>query len=408
VEADAGENPEVSSEFTRIVELTEYKEVRLPHDHISDASGETIWRTYGAQVAVESPSFKTRNEWALTSLGWVGYIPVDADLALRLQPKIPLDNLFRMLEYAYRLKSFSFLPGLTDSGSMGEFYERLANVLSKKVIDRGRKGFYRTYVPIAEELPYVRGQVDLVERLRRPWIVRLPCAYQDHTADIADNQILAWTLLRIARSAACTERVLPTVRFAYRSLQGLAGSEPFRPEACIRRLYNRLNEDYAPMHALCRFFLEHTGPTLDRGEARMLPFLVNMGRLFELFVAEWLKAHLPPRFELAYQERVHIGQDQDLHFDIDMVLYERATHQPVAVLDTKYKADERPHASDLAEIVTYAEAKGCKLALLVYPIPLSPSLDVTVGGIRVRGLTFPLVADIEEGGRSFLTGIAGT
>lgn len=385
-----------------IIDLYEYKPVTVRHGLISDAVGELIWRSYGSQVAVDEPGIKIGPDWILTSLGWVGFIPVTNELGLRLNPKLPLGNLFRMLEYAYRLKSFEFLKGVTESGSLVEFYERLANVLAKKVLDRARKGFYRTYIPVAEELPYVRGSVDLSERLRRPWIVRLPCSYQDHTADIDDNQILAWTLLRVARSTTCTERVLPTVRSAYRALQGFARVEPFRPEACIRRLYNRLNDDYEPMHALCRFFLEHTGPTIDHGDAKTLPFLVNMGRLFELFVAEWLKAHLPSQFEVRYQERVQIGGSHELHFDIDMVLRDRATGTPLAVLDTKYKADERPDPGDLLQIVAYAEAMGCRDAILIYPAELSPPLSARVGEITVRGLTFWLDGDLEEGGCDLL------
>ena len=55
---------------------------------------------------------------------------------------------------------------------------------------------------------------------------------------------------------------------------------------CIRdRLYHRLNQDYQPMHGLCRFFLEHSGPTHQDGDSAMIPFVVHMPALFEKFVA---------------------------------------------------------------------------------------------------------------------------
>ena len=38
----------------------------------------------------------------------------------------------------------------------------------------------------------------------------------------------------------------------------------------------------------------------------MLPFLINMERLSALFVAEWLKVHLPQSFLLKFQEQVNI------------------------------------------------------------------------------------------------------
>jgi 5-methylcytosine-specific restriction enzyme subunit McrC len=47
----------------------------------------------------------------------------------------------------------------------------------------------------------------------------------------------------------------------------------------------------------------------------MLPFLVNMARLYKLFVAEWLKAHqvhdlLPHHLEVKSQHQVHISVKQ--------------------------------------------------------------------------------------------------
>ncbi len=53
---------------------------------------------------------------------------------------------------------------------------------------------------------------------------------------------------------------------------------PVGPDSCDGRTYNRLNADYEPMHALCRFFLNNSGPTHERGDRPMLPFLVNMSR----------------------------------------------------------------------------------------------------------------------------------
>ena len=60
-------------------------------------------------------------------------------------------------------------------------------------------------------------------------------------------------------SGICTERTLPRVRMAYHALRG---------SVTVR------------------------GPTHEPGGKLMLPFLVDMARLFELFVAEWLQQHL--------------------------------------------------------------------------------------------------------------------
>ena len=87
------------------------------------------------------------------------------------------------------------------------------------------------------------------------WRTDLHCAYEEHTSDVEENQILCWTLSVFARSGLCAERILSKVRRAYRELIGCTTAVSVSPKACIGRLYNRLNDDYKPLHGLCRFFL---------------------------------------------------------------------------------------------------------------------------------------------------------
>lgn len=391
------------SEGPKILELEEYVPCLFDCEMVSEPLGETLWRKYGSQVAVDFPSPKTEGKWQLTSQGWVGYIPCTDELGVALRPKVELGNLFRMLEYAYRLESFRFLEGLIDCKSLEEFYERLANVLARRVLDRARKGFYRAYLPESERLPFVRGRIDVSRMVQSPWDVKIQCHYEEHTADVEENQLLSWTLSRIAHSGMCTSHVLPTVRRAYRALRGMTSLKPFKPKDCIARLYNRLNTDYQPLHALCRFFLEHSGPSHELGDRKMLPFLVNMGRLYELFVAEWLKSHLPSNLLLKIQEKVDVGEGQTLSFKIDLVLYDAETGKAICVVDTKYKTPEHPGTEDVSKVVTYAEMKGCKEAILVYPTPLKRQLDAHFGEIRVRTIYFNLEGDLEAAGEDFKT-----
>ena len=145
-----------------ILPLREYLPEQFPPEAIPDAVGEALWRNYSSQVNVDFPSPKTEGLWKLTAQGWVGYIPLTPELAFALQPKVELSNLFHMLEYAYRLKSFRFLEGLVACQSLEEFYERLASVLARRALDRGRKGFYRAYLPEADNQWNVYASIKLV------------------------------------------------------------------------------------------------------------------------------------------------------------------------------------------------------------------------------------------------------
>jgi len=373
-----------------------------------DAALEALWQHYGPQVTVEFPSPKTQGRWRLTNQGWVGQIPLTQDFQIALQPKLPLSNLFGMLEVAYRLAGLRFLDGEMACASLAEFYERLAHVLARRVLDRERQGLYRAYVAQEGALPYIAGRLDVTRHVRHPWAAALPCEYEEHTADVDDNQLLAWTLHRILQSGLCTERTLPALRQACRGLTGGVALTPFAAQDCVGRLYGRLNADYRPLHALCRFFLEHTGPAHIAGDHTLAPFLIPMPRLYELFVAEWLRDHLPPgRFRLEAQERVTFGAAQQWRFDIDLTLYDATTNQVLGVLDTKYKAADSPASDDIAQVVAYAEIKGCQEAALVYPAPLARPLDATLGDIHVRSLTFALDGDLSAAGQAFVACVVG-
>lgn len=383
----------------RIIELIEYEKKLFAINEITESAGVELYEKYKNQVDVEFPSYKTGNKWQLKAKGWVGYIPITPELGLKLQPKVPIKNLFGMLEYAYSLKSFRFLEGLMDCDSLEEFYNRLAQVLAQKIIERCRKGLYRAYIPKIEQLASVRGRVDVPQAIQKPWDVKLKCHYEEHTADIKENQILAWTLFIIGRSGLCSEKVSPTVGKAYHALQGFVTLQLCNSEDCVGH-YNRLNEDYRLLHYLCRFFLDNTAPSHVKGNHKILPFLLDMARLYELFVAEWLKANLSPDLILKSQERVNLGEN--LYFKTDLVLYDALTAKPRYILDTKYKTPANASSQDVAQVVAYAVSKHCQEVILVYPTSLTHSLDKFIGDIRVRSLTFSLNDNLDRTGQTFL------
>jgi 5-methylcytosine-specific restriction enzyme subunit McrC len=332
----------------------------------------------------------------------VGQIPVSRDLVLRLNPKTEIRNIFRMIEYAYHLPQAFLREGILGLSALQDVFELLAVELARRVISRARKGFYRAYVPALENLRYLRGRLDVSRLSRAPWKVDLTCHYSDHTADVEENRILAWTLFVLGRAGLGGQTQSNIVARAFRTLQGSVNLTPYGPESCINRQYNRLNEDYGPIHALCRFFLSHSGPSHRGGEHDMLPFLVDMAQLYERFVAEWLRIHLPHQFEIKSQERVVLESGAP-EFIIDLVLYDKRAGKPLRVLDTKYKVRDHAGRDDISQIVTYAKLMNCQEAILIYPVELAQPLDVAIGDVRVRSLSFCVDGNLEVAGLQFLS-----
>lgn len=386
-------------ESRRIIELKEYLLATFEQDSIPESVGQKIYHNYAKEIDIEFPNFKTKYQWYLKSKGRVGNIPITPEFHIAIRPKVPINNLFGMLDYAYNLK-INFPQGQIKCQFLEQIYETLANILAHKILERCRKGLYRDYLSKTERLAYIRGRVDLRSALQKPWDVKLKCHYNEQTGDIEDNQILAWTLFIIGRSSLCGESVSSTVRKAFHALQGLVTLKPFKSEACIDRNYHRLNQDYQLLHALCRFFLDNTGPSHETGDREMLPFLIDMAKLYEQFVAEWLKANTPKGFFVKPQHPVI--HDPNYFYRIDLLLCDIATSKVLYVLDTKYKAPDKIDNKDIYQIVAYAHALNCQNAILIYPQNLKQPLDIKHGDIRVRSLTFSLDSDLNEAGKTFL------
>ena len=390
--------------------LEEEKVLRISKGDFDESAAQTLHLVHGKRVDVEFPSWLNEYCYTLRSRGHVGHIPISNDIMLIMRPKIDIDNLFRMLEYAYNLRSFDFLEGKTKVNSLDDLFDRLASILAKLVLDRVRRGLYRSYVEEEELLPNLRGRVRV-----KPSVLafmrgsaNLQCEYEEQTTNVDDNRILAWTLYLLPRFSIKREDVRCQVRQAYRALAGTTEIRPVDASDCVHRIYHRLNDDYRRLHGLCRFFLENRGPSIKIGEYDFIPFVVNMSSLFQSFVAEWMKANLPD-LRLETQYHVPLGESGTGEFIIDFLLREKVSGRVIAVMDTKYKRPQRPDEGDIQQVVAYAVSMNTKNAFLIYPSAATEVIRIGLPAIMpsvfVRSLVFDIERPIEEAGHSFIKGL---
>jgi 5-methylcytosine-specific restriction enzyme subunit McrC len=390
-----------------IIELIEEKALRLPHAVLQDNEALLI---YGdPRFELEFPNPANAQCYVIRSKGWVGHIPVGDTIFLHVSPKAPVASIFQMLEVAYRLKSFSFSEGKIQVDTLEDLFESVVAVLARRVLDRARKGLYRAYLKRHDDLAFVRGRIDIRGNIRIVIAAtpKVRCSFYELTTDIEDNQIIHWSLFAASKMGIKRAPVRQDVRRAYRALAGTVRLEPKLSHNCIGRFYHRLNSDYNELHNLCRFILEHAGPSELAGERDFVPFALNMPKLFESFVAEWLRGNLPPALRLKVQHKVKLKGDADLSFQVDLVIEDRATGITKAVLDTKYKLGEVPSEADIQQIVAYAVELGANQAVLVYPSPATRPIRIDVGPVEVRTVVFDIGADLRFAGPSFVSQLLG-
>lgn len=143
---------------------------------------------------------------------------------------------------------------------------------------------------------------------------------------------------------------------------------------------NRLNRHYEPLLAICKLLL--SGSTLDfrAGRISRISVAFDMNKLFEKFVAEFLKRnqgrlHLPEQRKIvAVEPQSYLGQlFGEFRMVVDLVLTESSGRR--ILLDTKYKLldSEERHVglseSDFYQMFGYARAGKSDYdeIILLYP-----------------------------------------
>src|SRR5688500_436012 len=105
----------------RILDLREEEVGRFPRSALLDT--EVLALNESGKFEVDPPSIFNGYTYGLRSRGWVGQIPIGDDLLVRISPKVPVGNLFRMLEVAYNLRSFRLFDGEIRIEKIEDVYE---------------------------------------------------------------------------------------------------------------------------------------------------------------------------------------------------------------------------------------------------------------------------------------------
>jgi 5-methylcytosine-specific restriction enzyme subunit McrC len=352
----------------RTIDLVEGERNCLAADALSTAEAREILSTRIAKL--EFPNPLNGGQFVLEPLNVIGLIPLSRRTMVRITPKIPIANLFGMMERVYDLPSLRFDDGLGRVESIDDIYSRLTQMFAQRVLNRVRRGLYASYRVEEETSTVLRGRLDLNStlRLRASGDVGMHCVRESITVDNEENRILLWALDRIPRLGLPIDEAIALAQSARRALMGSVMLTEMSAAACRGRSYNRLNSDYAALHALARFFLDGMGPGLSDGLHEFLPFRVNVASLFQEYVVACLRSYAPGDYVVTRQYAVPVSGDFAFEFKMDVAIKNAKTGEVVAIVDAKYKRSTKPAAEDLQQVIAYAAHVGAKRAFLAYPI----------------------------------------
>jgi 5-methylcytosine-specific restriction enzyme subunit McrC len=312
-------------------------------------------------------------------------------------------NLLHLLAYTLRVPIYeqTVTPLLRQDT---DWFEVLTGLFTHHLIDEWQRGAHRGYQTIDADLPMLKGQWRIAEQIRRPATAhRFAVTYDEFTADNRLNRIFRYVVERLAARTrhAGNARRLGLLR---QMMDEITLLPAVTAADAAPSLITRLNARYAPLLNLARLFLAQEAPQLAADRLDAFAFVFDMNRLFEDFIAEFIRRHraaiLPPAWQgcdllvqtsdaarhLATREG---GQEvfrllPDLAFRLDGAF-------PL-LLDTKYKRLDSKDTklgvsqTDFYQMYSYAQRYACPHVLLLNPqtaeqaVPLRGRFVVDLAG----------------------------
>lgn len=328
---------------------------------------------------------------------------------LEILPKIDGDAersraaLLRMLAVVHDLP-LSLTPEAQMARGRHDLLEALIGLFARDLLTALRQGAHRLYAPQAEDLPRLRGALDIRRQLTTLVAApqRLACRYDELSPDTPLNRLLkaAARLAAQVSRADAHRRALTDALDRFEGVADIAAAPPVR--------FDRASSRFRGLAGLARMFLSARRQRADAGAEDGIALLFPMNDLFEAFVGRLLQRHFGPgRVNLQVRGRHALrGPDGPLFaLRPDAVI---DTPEGPLIIDTKWKALKPEDAklgvaqADVYQMLAYAEAWGRDGAhprvLLLYPHHAALGPEGLCAPWRTHGADLPFeVASFDIG-----------
>ncbi|MBV1692070.1 McrC family protein [Novosphingobium sp. G106] len=276
------------------------------------------------------------------------------------------------------------------SAGMGQQSDSLLELLIRLFADRllaeTRRGLPRAYLPVEEDLPSLRGRIDVARQFTvnavRP--DRLACRYDALSSNIPLMQVMKTCVLYLRRHARAveTQRRLDELRFVLADI----GELPLAALPWERIQIDRTSRRWETLFKLAKLFLrrEWQGTHRDCAREDGITLLFPMNKLFEAYIAALLRRALRGTDIDVHEQgglRYCLGEwseDEETRghtFQTRPDILLRRGDKELAVIDTKWKSLPADPLSrkkglsqaDVYQMMAYARLYQCPRLMLLYP-----------------------------------------
>ena len=338
------------------VELREWESTEL---ELSPGGARLLAEVAGARLQVAVGT--SPRSWVVSATSHVGAF-VTPEVELLVRPKVPMHNLFQMLDVG-TVKIGREMFGF---GADRSLLAAIAQLYARSVERAVGNGLVRSYRSEHERLQTLRGRVNIAAVVRRPGLpAPVPCDFDEYTADILENQALRAALRRLLRVPGVRPRTRRTLTHSLAQFEEVSDTW-VDPQSIDRIHFTRLNRHYRQPLRLASLVLRNLS-LIDRvGVEDASAFTIDMNTLFEDWVTDRLQRHLRGRLSVVAQLPAHLGVGRKVAMFPDLTFF--ADGELVYVGDVKYKLTGSGLARnpDYYQLLAYATALGLPEGLLIY------------------------------------------
>ncbi len=354
------------------LQLREYESCRIN----ASLDGNQLEALRQARVDVRpvgAPGSPPGSLWELRPSSFIGVVRC-GELNVVIRPKIAIDRVMFLISYALSPSDWRPAPfGLTPDA---DIMEAIIPAFVRRTQEAIRRGLLQGYRTEEESLNTVRGRIRLTDQINARFGLPLPveAIYDDFTEDIEENRLLKTAvhlLWQMPVRSNAVRRELGALRSAFTSVA--LGS--YHPRMVPAVHYTRLNQRYRPAVELARLIIGNSILELFHGETTGASFLMDMNRVFEMFLRSALREALR-LFESEWPAAPSGGRAMSLDEARQIRLYPGLTWwrggRCVFVGDAKYKRLEHGfsyqggHHADIYQMLAYCIAANLPSGLLVY------------------------------------------
>ncbi len=325
---------------------------------------------------------------------------------------IPIHNIYYLLCYAWDKLDEAQLIDVSSIQSP-ELAELFARVLINGTRHIIRRGLDRGYQVTTEEMPGIRGRIQIGESIRNLSFerARAVCQFDELTHDILHNQILKTTLLNLAKVENLDKKLRAELIAHAREIPQ-AKVIPLSKRTFRLVQLHRHNAFYGFLINVCELIFDNLLPTQHPGNSGFRDFLRDekqMAALFENFVLNFYRRELPEY--AAKSEKLDWNTRGSYEVDLPYLprmitdISLRSATRTI-IIDTKYYRDciqtyhstPKARSENLYQLMAYLhslEAQGGNDAqaegILLYPeVNRSLDLQYILDGHSVRLYTLNL------------------